>query len=244
METEYELNILICDDEKCYSRDLYEKVNSYMQAHQIKAEISVYSCAENVLRKDAIYDIAFLDIEIRSVNGLTLAKMLRRRNEHIFIFFVTAFADYQDDAMDVQAFRFYEKPVSRERLYAGLDKVLQYRETLLVDVYVKTDKYVKRIHIDDILLVKTAGREICIETRTESYLLWGTLDEWEEKLRVPFFYRAHRSYVINLHHIRRYSYKEIIMSNGAHIPIPTRRQAAFRQVWFDYLKGDAKCFAR
>lgn len=237
MEIEYELKILICDDEACYSRDLFEKLSDYMQARQIKADISTFSCAEKVLRKNTAYDIAFLDIEMQSVNGLALAKALRQRNAHILIFFVTAFAEYQDDVMDFQAFRFYEKPVNRERLYAGLDKALQYREMLLVDVYVKGDRYIKRMNMDDILLVKTVNREICVETQTESYMQWDTLEEWERKLNAPFFYRVHNSFLINLHHVRQYSYKEIIMSNGERIPIPTRRQATFHQVWFDYLKG-------
>lgn len=238
MENE-ELKILLCDDEKVYLDDLSEKLNSYMQCRGIEAEIVTSQCAAAVLQQDLLYDIAFLDIEMDSLDGIALAKALRQCNARVMIFFVTAFAEYQDDAMDFQAFRFFEKPIDSERLYAGLDKALKYRDSLFVDVYVRTDSCVKKLHMDDILLVKTAGREICVVTAQENYTLWGTLEEWRAKLDTPFFCRIHKSFVINLHHVRQYSYKEIVMSNGEHVPIPSRKQAAFHQVWFDYLKGKA-----
>lgn len=108
-----------------------------------------------------------------------------------------------------------------------------------MDVYVKTDSYVKQLYIDDIILVKTEGREICVVTERETYPLWGTLDEWEEKLNTPFFFRVHKSFLVNLHHVREYSYKELVMTDGEHVPIPSRRQATVRQVWFEYLRGKA-----
>lgn len=231
------LKILLCDDEKAYLDDLLGKLNNYMQLRGREAEIVTSLRAASVVRTDLFYDIAFLDIEMQSLDGIALAKALRQCNERVIIFFVTAFAEYQDDAMDFQAFRFFEKPVNPERLYAGLDKALKYRDSLFVDVYVRTDSCVKKLHMDDILLVKTEGREICVVTAQEVCAQWGTLDEWEVQLDAPFFCRVHKSFLINLHHVRQYSYKEVVMSNGEHVPIPTRRQAAFHQVWFDYLKG-------
>lgn len=231
------LKILLCDDEKRYLNDLSEKLRGYLQLRGIEAEIVTSQCAESILKQDTLYDIAFLDIEMRSLDGIALAKALRQRNARIVIFFVTAFAEYQDDVMDFQAFRFFEKPVDPERLYAGLDKALKYMDSLFVDVYVKTDSYVKQLYIDDIILVKTEGREICVVTARETYPLWGTLDEWAEKLNTPFFFRVHKSFLVNLHHVREYSYKELVMSDGEHVPIPSRRQAIVHQVWFEYLRG-------
>ncbi len=72
------------------------------------------------------FDLAFLDIQMEEVDGIALAKELRRRNGRMALFFVTNYAEYQDDAMDLQAFRFFEKPFDVIRLYAGLDKAMEY----------------------------------------------------------------------------------------------------------------------
>lgn len=232
------LKILLCDDEKKYLEDLLEKVQEYMRSRSIEAELVTAPSAESVLKQNGFFcDIAFLDIEMRSLDGIALAKALRERNEHVIIFFVTAYTEYQDDVMDFQAFRFYEKPVSPERLYAGLDKAMRYMDNLFVDMYVKTDGCVKRLYIDDILLVKTEGRELRVVTENTVYCLRGKMDEWEKKLDMPYFCRVHKSFLINMHHICQYSYKEVVMINGEHVPIPSRKQATFHQVWFEYLRG-------
>ena len=114
------LKILLCDDEKRYLNDLAEKLREYLRLRELEAEIVTSRCAESILKQDTLFDIAFLDIEMRSLDGIALAKALRQRNARIIIFFVTAFAEYQDDVMDFQAFRFFEKPVEPERLYANL----------------------------------------------------------------------------------------------------------------------------
>lgn len=88
-------------------------------------------------------------------------------------------------------------------------------------------------------MVKTEGRELRIVTDREVYSLWGKMDAWEEKLDTPFFFRVHKSFLINLHHVLEYSYKEVVMTNGERVPIPTRKQAIFHQVWFEYLRGKA-----
>ena len=104
------LKILLCDDEKRYLNDLAEKLREYLRLRELEAEIVTSRCAEFILKQDTLFDIAFLDIEMRSLDGIALAKALRQRNARIIIFFVTAFAEYQDDVMDFQAFRFFAKP--------------------------------------------------------------------------------------------------------------------------------------
>lgn len=47
--------------------------------------------------------MAFLDIQMPDIDGITIAKELKERNEKVVIFFVTAFEEYQDEAMDLHA---------------------------------------------------------------------------------------------------------------------------------------------
>ena len=69
------------------------------------------------------------------IDGITIAKELKERNEKVVIFFVTAFDEYQDEAMDLHAFRFFEKPFDVQRLYASLDKALQYIDKTYIDLF-------------------------------------------------------------------------------------------------------------
>ena len=119
------MRILICDDEKTYLNTLQIHVEEYMQSHHILYNMTTLLDATQ-LPEDEVFDLAFLDIQMPNVDGITLAKRLRQRNPKLALFFVTNYDEYQDDAMDLQAFRFFEKPFDVNRLYAGLDKAMEY----------------------------------------------------------------------------------------------------------------------
>lgn len=117
------MKILICDDEQTNLNTLRIHIEEYMQGHHILYSVTALVDAR-VLPVDAVFDLAFLDIQMPYIDGITLAKQLRQRNPKLALFFVTNYDEYQDDAMDLQAFRFFEKPFNVNRLYAGLDKAM------------------------------------------------------------------------------------------------------------------------
>ena len=128
------MKILICDDEQTYLNTLRIHVEEYMQNHHILYTITALLDTTQLSKTEA-FDLAFLDIQMPNIDGITLAKQLRERNPKLALFFVTNYDEYQDDAMDLQAFRFFEKPFNVNRLYAGLDKAMEYIDGAYVDIY-------------------------------------------------------------------------------------------------------------
>lgn len=129
------MNILICDDEKIFVDSLYLHVQEYMEKRYIPCTITATVDPVRIMQSSQTFDLAFLDIQMSGADGLTLAKELRKRNPKLALFFVTNFDEYQDDAMDLQAFRFFKKPFNIQRLYAGLDKAMEYIDGAYVDVF-------------------------------------------------------------------------------------------------------------
>ena len=81
-----------------------------------------------------------------------------------------------------------------------------------------------KIHIEEFL----KSRSISFERET--------FDEWSEILQNSFFYKVHKSFIINLHYVTSYKYSEIFIQNNIRIPIASRRQADFHKFWFAYLR--------
>ncbi len=237
MMSSIKLKILVCDDEPKYLPEIRLCVARYMNAHHIVAEFFETTRPQDVFDGDLSFDLAFLDVQMGEIDGITVAKELRRRNERVVIFFVTAFAEYQDDAMDMQAFRFFEKPVNALRLEAGLNKALAYIDRFYVDVYFQSGNMSKRVLLDDIILIKIDNRNTRLITKHGEYVTRESLDEWQEKLNTTFFFRIHKSFLINIHYVTEYSYRELLLSNGMRLSIPSRKQAEFHKYWFSYLKG-------
>lgn len=230
------MKILICDDEQHYLDNLRKHVQEYMDQRGIEPAIDGYTDPSEVMNGNGIYDVAFLDIQMEGIDGITLAKELKHRNGKLALFFVTNYEEYQDDAMDLQAFRFFEKPFDIKRLHAGLDKAMEYIDGAYVDVFLYTDGAQQRVLVDDILYITRANRKVAMVTTNGELTTKESFDEWCEKLPPLFFYPVHKSFLVNLHYINRYSYGELTLNNGTKIPIAPRRQSAFHKYWFEYLR--------
>ena len=170
------------------------------------------------------------------IDGIALAKHLRRNNPKLALFFVTNYDEYQDDAMDLQAFRFFEKPFNVNRLYAGLDKAMEYIDGAYVDLFLSENGAQQRVTADDILYVTRDGRRVLVCTTSKEYSAAEKFDDLCNKMPQLFFYPVHKSFLVNLHYVERYTYSELLLTNGFRIPIAPRRQSAFHKFWFEYLR--------
>ena len=70
------MRILICDDEKTYLNTLQIHVEEYMQSHHILYNMTTLLDATQ-LPEDEVFDLAFLDIQMPNVDGITLSVSLK-----------------------------------------------------------------------------------------------------------------------------------------------------------------------
>jgi len=229
------MRILICDDEVRYIQPLRKCLEQYMAEHNIPSEITETVAPQKILLSKEVYDIAFLDIQMENVDGLTLAKELRQRNRKTALFFITNYEGYQDSAMDLQALRYFTKPFDPDRLISGLDKALEYIDGAYVDVFLYSGGVQQRVLVDEILYLTLDGRKVAIQTVKSRFLVTGKLEEWIERFPHTFFRQPHKSFIVNIHHVERYAYSELQMSDGTRIPIAPKKQPEFRRIWFEYI---------
>lgn len=230
------MKILICDDERDYVLSLSKYIKEYMNRRCISCNITLSSDPVEIFRNGEVYDLAFLDIQMEYIDGISLAKELKSRNSKLALFFVTNFNEYQDEAMDLRAFRYFDKPLNVVRLYAGLDKAMEYIDGAYVDVFLSGDGVQRRIVVDDIMYITREGRKTSVVKSNEKIISKEGFDELCERLPNSFFYHVHKSFFVNLHYVQRYTYSELILTDGTRISIASRKQAAFHKFWFEYLK--------
>ena len=82
------MKILICDDEQQYIDKLKMHVEKFMQCRFINYEIVTSKDPQIILKSNDVYQLAFLDIQMDEIDGISLAKTLKERNHKIVIFFV------------------------------------------------------------------------------------------------------------------------------------------------------------
>ena len=230
------MRILICDDEQQYVDELKIHIEKFMKDRLSDFQIDTANNPQTIIDNNEIYQLAFLDIQMDELDGISLAKMLKHRNSKIVIFFVTSYNDYQDEAMDLRAFRFFEKPFKVERLYSGLEKAMEYIDESYVDFYIWTNNEHRRILTDEVIYVERGNRQVTLVTTQGNFTTRESFDDWCNILQNRFFYRVHKSFIVNLHYVTGYRYSELYVQNNIRIPIASKRQTDFHKFWFAYLR--------
>ena len=105
------LRIAVCDDEPQIVKQLADMV---MQCAP-DCELSCYEDGEAVLKAQKTFDLIFIDIQMKPLNGLETAKRVRSLDEGVLIVFITGWKEYVFDAFDVGAFHYLLKPGSNRK---------------------------------------------------------------------------------------------------------------------------------
>jgi len=230
------MTIILCDDDPVFLNTLLKNVQQYTELRSLSATITATTNPIEDLENSYTCDIAILDIQMAGCNGITLARELKHRNPSMALIFSTGYMQYLDSAMDLDALRYLHKPFDTERLFASLDKAIEYINTSCLYIYFKESNFITRIIVDDILYVTRSNRHTLIHTASADYTTTEEFNSIIAKLPVSFFFLVHKSFFVNLHHICRYSYSSICLADNSLLSVAPRKQAAFRNYWFDYLR--------
>ena len=115
------MNVLIVDDEKLQLLRLEEAVKKVMDNVNVISFINPLEALDK--SRDLDIDIAFLDIEMPKINGIMLAKTLKKQNPKVNIIFVTAYDKYGLEAMKLHASGYISKPVNEAKIKEELESL-------------------------------------------------------------------------------------------------------------------------
>ena len=128
------------------------------------------------------FDILLLDIEMPGINGIELAKTVRKDNSTVQIIFVTGYYDYFSDGFDVSALHYLIKPVNERKLCPVLDKAadnLSYRQR---SVLITTADADIKVSLADITYVESENVHIIVHTVNGNYRTRISLAKFAEQL--------------------------------------------------------------
>lgn len=171
-------------------------------------------------------DIVFLDIEMNSHNGVTLAKELP---EGTCLIFTTAFANYALDGFNVDAVDFLHKPIFYSRFEKAMAKArifIQHKDPESATGYItlKADHKNVVVNLNDVIVIAAMDNYVKICRKDMPAVVSQiTMKEIEAMLPDDFFVRIHRSFIISIPFIEKYSNRTVYLHNFPH-PIPVGRK--------------------
>lgn len=176
-------------------------------------------------------DLVFLDIQMPRLTGLQFLQLAGRKARVVL---TTAYPEYALDGYENDVVDYLLKPIAFERFLKAAHKVLPLVPAPPAPghLFVKGDtknKYL-RINYANILYIEGLGNYVLLHLLHERIATYQTLKELAELLPQPPFLRVHKSFVVNLDHVRLVDGNTLYVQNKL-IPIgDTYRQALYRVV--------------
>lgn len=220
------VKIGICDDEPEMRKPLRQILEQVLQLQGVEYLISESESGEELTAGISCLDIdiLFLDIEMRSLDGIETAKLLRRKGMKGIIIFVTAYPDFVFQGYEVHAFHYILKPYRKEKIEEVLRQALHELDLSKEQYFVIEQKArVIRIPLSQTIAFKSDRRKVEALLEEDFVAFYGRIDEVCRELPSCFI-RIHNRYIVNLNYVTTLEKDRCILGSRS---FPVSR--AFRQ---------------
>ncbi len=223
------MEILIIDDESCICDSLERSITDYLTdtGQSVDINIKKYTNVEYLLTylEDGIRpDAIFMDIKLNRYNGIELAVRLQQMDAELTVVFITGFIEYSKDIFDAKPFDFLVKPLSRERVWKVMDRLLlneQNKTRQIITVQEKDTTYF--LDKKDVIYVEAALKYTYIHTTEKVYKTKTMFSIVEDEMK-DFLVKCHRSYMVNPSRIKRMENMQLYLTNGDMVPVARPRK--------------------
>ncbi len=222
------MNCIIIDDEPLAIKVISSHIE-HVDGLKLVGEFRSAMDAFSILQSGNV-DLMFLDIQMPKVTGIEFLKTLRKR-PHVIL--CTAYRDYALEGFNLDVVDYLVKPIPFERFLQAIGKVYQLmnRTTPVIEnnnsesvldapafIYVRSEKEHIKIHLSDIHYIKSIKNHVIIYTENGRIITHKQISEMEQKLPGQHFVRVHRSYLIAIDKVQKFTQTHLTI-NGEVIPI-------------------------
>lgn len=226
------LRLGVCDDEAQDLAQILEMVKRYDEDCLLQTTTFLHAKDLLYAAKASGFDITILDIEMEPPTGFDVAKELIAMPNPPIVIFATKSNAYALKGYGV-AIRYLQKPVAQGDFFEAMDAAIAdataHRLTFQIDTALVS------VPLRNIQYIETFGHYAIVHTADEAYRFRSTLKEVMSRLPKGYFASPHKSYVVNLEHIRSATATEIVLDCGVVVPIGRKRMQEFNDALYRFL---------
>lgn len=224
--------IAIVDDSKNEQNIIYDAVNKWAKNSCQTVKFEIFDSGENftAVSETNHYDIVFMDIYMKNMNGIETAINLRKYHLDTLLIFLTTSTDHMAEAFPCHAFDYIMKPINIARLYKTLDEALKVlpENQPYIDVVFEKQK-ISILH-SDILYILSDSNYCIINVKDNEYRIRASFNEFTSQLKdFSEFFIINRGIMVNLDNVLNLNNFDCVMTNQKSIPVSRRKKDEVEQ---------------
>lgn len=252
------INIAICEDKQIILNNLRTSIEKVVKQNSIDGKIVIItnnpkSILEYSKKNIKGVNAYFLDINLgSSMNGLELAKQIRNNDPDCYITFITGHPELCMTVFKyhIEAFEYLIKPVTYQALEECIVAMSKhYNKCLSLNkqnknsmIKIRSGNCDYNLELQDIIYVESVSQKLVVHTHNRNIEFFGYLKDIIDDLNKgeEIFYRCHRSYIVNINHIKEVNYKDsyIIMSDDSKCYMARQQKAEMKEILDRMVRGN------
>lgn len=242
------LKIAVVEDEKVHAAIIIRFLEDWLKERKTAFCIREFPNAEAFLfewEQDQTWNALFFDIQMPGLNGIELAKKIRKENRKVAIVFVTGMTDYLLEGYEVEALHYLIKPVDADKIGSCMERIFtRYQEQEKQQAFLteaeeivdgqRSSRVTLRLLPEDIVYIEAFAHNTELYTREKHYCVRESISVWKERLPEEAFCSCHRSYLVNLLHVVRLEKEAVVLDDGRQVPLSRRSYKDVNQAFIRF----------
>ena len=245
------MHLAYCDDEEIQLEYIGNMIKTWAKKTGSEVCYSAYRSAEELLfihEGNYPFDLLLLDIDMKGMDGMALAREIRKKDTGLPIVFLTNRREYVFEGYEVAALRYVLKPLTEEKLYPLLSELSDRKSEegrYLIETIAGEPR---KIDLKRLMYVEAEGHYLTLNrdqkrsqrAEVQFLRLKKSLAVFEKTLAdagsTGMFVATHRSFLVNLSYVERVLRTDCILSDGSSIPISRNCYKAVNEAFIAFYK--------
>lgn len=233
--------IAIVEDEAAVREQLAGYVQRYTRQYGTPFEVTEFADGMEILEDyRPQFDIIFLDVEMKHLDGMETARRIRERDGGVLIVFITNMAQYAIRGYAVGALDYVLKPVPyfafSQQLQKAVERLHKRQKTFLT---VPVEGGLRRLDVGSLYYLESEGHYVHFYAEDGDLVAPGSLKSYEEKLADKPFVRCNSGYLVNLAQVRAVQ-QNTVQVGPYTLQISRPKKKAFLESLTDYIGGSVR----
>lgn len=238
------IRIAVCDDLDFELTHIHQLATEFTKQYShIAFQIDTFSSSKKLVEKleKQNYQIYLLDVIMPSVNGIELGEHIRKKDSSSVIIYLSSSPEFALNAFHVYAFQYLLKPIDKEMFFETLCAAVSHiKNTFSHNYIIKTKDGITAIEVSSILYAEYLNHIVHFHMMDKNVISSvSSREPFEQTIKTLLefaeFYKPHRSFLVNLNHVKTLQERNFVMINDAIIPISRNNFQLAKKTYIDFL---------